>query len=60
MPGPEHRQGQFVNCYWFMETFKLGDSPTQDIIVCHARTYIMVLFGGLLFSDKSGFRVSLK
>ena len=26
--GPEHRHGHFVNCYWFEETFKLGDSPT--------------------------------
>ena len=34
--GLEHRYGHFVNCYWFMETFKLGDNPTQDIIVCHA------------------------
>ena len=60
VPGPEHRLGNFVNCYWFEETFKLGDSPTQDVIACHARAYIMLLFGGLLFSNKSGFRVHLK
>ena len=58
--GSEFRHGLFVNCYWFIETFKLGDSPTQDVIVCHSRAYIMLLFGGLLFSDKSGFRIHLK
>ena len=42
VPGPEHHYEHFVNCYWFMETFQLGDNPTQDIIVCHAREYIML------------------
>ena len=60
VPGPGHRHGHFVNCYWFIEIFNLGDSPTQEVIVCHARVDIMLLFGGLLFSDKSGFRVHLK
>ena len=60
VPGPEHRNYHFVNCQWFIDAFTLGDNPTQDIIARHTRAYIMVLFGGVLFPDKSGFRVSLK
>ena len=43
-----------------LQTHKLADNPTQDIIVCYARAYIIVLFSVLLFVNKSGYRVSLK
>ena len=60
IPGSEHLIHYFVNCQWFIDTFKLGDNPTQDIIACRARAYIMILFGGFLVPDKLGFKVSLK
>ena len=61
VPGPEHWQGYSMNLHWFIDTFKnLNDYATQDVIVCHARAYIMLLLGGFLFGDKSGFRVHLK
>ena len=49
-----------MDCNWFKDTFKLDESATQEEIVCHTRAYIMLLFGGLLFLDKSEFRVHLK
>ena len=50
-----------MNLHWFINTFKnLNDRATQDVIVCHARAYIMLLLGGFLFGDKSWFRVHLK
>ena len=60
VPGPEYRWGYFVDCNWFKDTFRLSESATQDEIVRHTRAYMMLLFGGLLFPDKSGFRVHLK
>ena len=49
-----------MNCYWFIEAFKSGDNLTQDVIIRLARAYIMLLFSGLLFLDKSRFKVHLK
>ncbi|MED6133247.1 hypothetical protein PIB30_026707 [Stylosanthes scabra] len=61
LPEPEHQDVCTVTFSWFTSTFEtLPNNAREDLVVRHARAYIMMLLSNALFADKTAVRVHLR